>query len=119
MSDLVERLGGAASGLDYIAMLIENGSIDQGSERQSSAVAQAAENVREAAARITELETALAEAEVRVIAEVVKWLRGQAQAGDKALLQAVEGSQLRRDLAAGVVAINRAATALETGEWKK
>lgn len=105
MSDLVERLGGAASGLDYIAMLIENGSIDQGSERQSSAVEQAAENVRDAIARISELETSLAEAEGRVIAEVVKWLRAKSR------------HCYGEDLDHAAYAL--AATALETGEWKK
>lgn len=50
-------------------------------------------------ARITELETALTEAEGRVIADVVAWLRNEAGDPD--------------DFA------TYAATALETGEWKK
>lgn len=40
------------------------------------------------------------------------WLRDQAAAGERACLQAVTGSQLERDLAAGCVALNRAADAL-------
>lgn len=64
MSDLVERLSSTATGLDYLAVLIE-----VGSHVEPSAVAQCAENVRDAAARITKLETALAEAEGRV-----KWV---------------------------------------------
>lgn len=58
------------------------------------------------------------EREAQVIAGVVAWLRGQAESGDRALLNAIEGSTLRRDLAAGVVAINRAADAIERGDWK-
>lgn len=50
---------------------------------------------------------------------IVAWLRGQAEIGDNALLNAIEGSQLRRDLAAGVVAINRAADAIERGDHLK
>lgn len=103
MSDLVERLGGAASGLDYIAMLIENGSIDQGSERQSSAVSQAAATCIEAAARITELETALAEAEGRVKDQIVNAIKTHPNFGDE-------------DFGPGLDLAISIATA---GEWKK
>lgn len=43
---------------------------------------------------------------------IVGWLRGQAAAGDKACFQAIIGSKLERDLAAGVVALSRAADAI-------
>lgn len=46
-------------------------------------------------------------------AEIVAYLRDQANAGDRALLQAVTGSRLERDLAAGVVALRRAAQGIE------
>ncbi len=46
--------------------------------------------------------------------DIVGYLREQADAGDRALLQAVTGSRLERDLAAGVVALRRAAQAIET-----
>lgn len=49
---------------------------------------------------------------------VVSWLRGQADAGDRALLNAIEGIALRRDLAAGVVAIRRAADSIEKGSHR-
>lgn len=66
----------------------------------------------------TAIRTLLAEHQAERAATVA-WLRGQSEAGDKALLNAVEGSQLRRDLAAGVVAINRAANAIEAGQHLK
>lgn len=59
----------------------------------------------EAAARIQALETSLAEAEGRVIAEVVAWLRHQH----------VEIRAMRSP----VRNLDDIATALETGEWKK
>ena len=62
----------------------------------------------EAAARITELETALAEAEGRVIADVVAWLRDRMRQAPKD-----EFSQAACDVIFVLVA------ALETGEWKK
>lgn len=58
-----------------------------------------ADILHRAARRITALEASLAEAEGRVIAEVVAWLRKEAGDPD--------------DFA------TYAATALETGEWKK
>lgn len=123
MSDLVERLSSTATGLDYLAVLIE-----AGSHVEPSAVAQCAENVREAIARITELETALAEmtedrdlwkqseavaseqfdkAEERVIAEVAAWLRKGAGYKDG-------------HIGPGTIAhYEKLATALASGEWKK
>jgi len=50
-------------------------------------------------------------------AAIVAWLREQGNAGNRALFSAVEGSQLRRDLAAGVVSINRAANAIEASAY--
>lgn len=61
----------------------------------------------------------LAELQAEERTTITSWLRSQATAGDKALFNAIEGGQLRRDLAAGVVAINRAITAIETGEHLK
>lgn len=59
----------------------------------------------EAIARITALEASLAEAEGRVIAEVVAWLRG-------------EHREIRA-MRSPVRNLDEVATALETGEWKK
>jgi len=86
MSDLVERINTAVT-YGYMP-------------RQMREVAS------EAAARISELETALAEAEGRVIADVVAWLRGSL------FVHYEEPSEWE-------LAVETYATALETGEWKK
>lgn len=49
----------------------------------------------------------------RALRLTAAWLREQAEAGDKAILNALPGSCLKRDLAAGVVTLNRAADALD------
>lgn len=52
-------------------------------------------------------------------ARVVVWLRAQSKAGERACINAVAGSNLERDLAAGVVALTRAANALGRGDHLK
>lgn len=80
MSDLVERLNNAAA--------LPNGLY------------------AEAAARITELETSLAEAEGRVKDQIVNAIKTHQNFGDE-------------DFGPGLDLAIDIATALETGEWKK
>ncbi len=47
---------------------------------------------------------------------IVAWLRQQSDVGMQAGKSAADGSRLQRDLAAGVVAIRRAADAIERGD---
>lgn len=45
--------------------------------------------------------------------KIVDWLRGQIRIGEDAVLLAAEGSRRERDLAAGVIALTKAADAIE------
>lgn len=60
--------------------------------------------------------------EAETIAKVVEWLRGEANKGKKhlglAIAKADEKHQKPELWAAGIVAINNAADAIERGEWK-
>lgn len=98
MDDLVERLPKEAAMLRAIAQ-----SYSRGVDWQVNLSASAA-MIDKAAARIQALETSLAEAEGRVIAEVVAWLRDRKEMSGY-YIDYVETSQ--------------AADILETGEWKK
>lgn len=112
MSDLVERCPKEAAMLREIAQSYSRGVDWQAYLSASAAV------IDLAAARITELETALAEAEGRVIAEVVAWLRDEN--GQCDCFARSEG-----ECACGAwddyktKPLLDIATALETGEWKK
>lgn len=66
------------------------------------------ETVTEAAARMQALETSLAEAEGRVVAEVVAWLREEGR-----WIVDTYDADHPHDISEAL------ATALETGEWKK
>lgn len=111
MSDLVERLRKPIDAdrlYDWIVEKRKETNSDFPRLGFQNAMELIDEERHEAAARITELETALAEAEGRVIADVVAWLRDRMRQAPKD-----EFSQAACDVIFVLVA------ALETGEWKK
>lgn len=118
MSDLVERWPGynEQSWAQRFAELDR-----RFSKERDTAVKAICQLSEQQSARIQALETSLAEAEGRVIAEVVKWLRGQADAIDR-LADEADGIHLHGGgpaIRTMAKARREAATALETGEWKK
>jgi len=102
MDDLVERL----QSLYVWPQSVADHHADTLTPRQIEKLYEVGNVAEQAAARIQALETSLAEAEGRVIAEVVAWLRNKAI---KAWGADTAGTYLNE----------YAATALETGEWKK
>ena len=108
MDDLVERL----QSLYVWPQSVADHHADTLTPRQIEKLYEVGNVAEQAAARITDLETALAEAEGRVIAEVVSWLRGQADWHDKN----DDGWSGFDRIAQGY---REAVDALETGEWKK
>lgn len=109
MDDLVERLRDtglhsaavAAARIEYLEKRLE---IVPGLSETADGISCRDETIKLQDARITALETALAEAEGRVIAEVVAWLRHQH----------VEIRAMRSP----VRNLDDISTALETGEWR-
>lgn len=104
MDDLVERL--RDTGLHSAAVAAAR------IEELEIGLRNAQGDVVAACSRITALEASLAEAEGRVIAEVVAWLRKEAEWYD----ETDDGWSGFDRIAQGH---REAATALETGEWKK
>lgn len=95
--------------------------LDEATKQHMPAMVVTTDYLRATLDRIQALETSLAEAEGRVIAEVVKWLRGQADAIDR-LADEADGIHLHGGgpaIRTMAKARREAATALETGEWKK
>lgn len=86
--------------------------LDEATKQHMPAMVVTTDYLRATLDRIQALETSLAEAEGRVIAEVAAWLRGQADWHDKN----DDGWSGFDRIAQGY---REAVDALETGEWKK
>lgn len=110
MDDLVERLRDtglhsaavAAARIEYLEKRLE---IVPGLSETADGISCRDETIKLQDARITALETSLAEAEGRVIAGVVKWLRTGGHLQQRCSIQSA-------------CVLSNAATALETGEWR-